>query len=165
MTSLRQLDANRRNALKSTGPQTENGKVQSRRNALKHGLTAETVIEPLENAGQSRAFRGSDRLGVPAAPATAGLTLGYDNNMDTIKLVILAEQTQTNLPQRKKNAKSKGIGRSPCRRNLSARASALSRGSFARRSGMGSSPCACSGFLRWLHGPYHGVGSPPGLNA
>src|SRR6266496_3359758 len=56
MTSLRQLEANRRNALGSTGPRTENGKQQSRRNALKHGLTAETVIEPLENPEEYRVF-------------------------------------------------------------------------------------------------------------
>src|SRR5437667_11173735 len=56
MTSLRQLDANRLNALASTGPRTENGKQQSRRNALKHGLTAETVIEPLENPEEYRVF-------------------------------------------------------------------------------------------------------------
>jgi hypothetical protein len=56
MTSPRQLEANRRNALKSTGPRTEDGKQQSRRNALKHGLTAETIIEPLENPEEYRAF-------------------------------------------------------------------------------------------------------------
>jgi len=56
MTSLSQIEANRRNALKSTGPKTENGKQQSRRNALKHGLTAETVIEPLEDPEEYRAF-------------------------------------------------------------------------------------------------------------
>jgi len=33
-----------------------NGKQQSRRNALRHGLTAETVIEPLENPEKYRAF-------------------------------------------------------------------------------------------------------------
>jgi hypothetical protein len=43
MTSYRQVEANRRNALKSTGPRTEAGKQVSRRNALRHGLTAETV--------------------------------------------------------------------------------------------------------------------------
>jgi len=48
--------AARRNALASTGPKTENGKQQSRRNALKHGLTAETVIEPLENPEKYRTF-------------------------------------------------------------------------------------------------------------
>src|SRR5205807_9733297 len=35
---------------------TESGKQQSRRNALRHGFTAETVIEPLENPEEYRAF-------------------------------------------------------------------------------------------------------------
>jgi hypothetical protein len=47
MTSARQLEPNRGNALKSTGPRTIHGKQASRRNALRHGLTAETLIEPL----------------------------------------------------------------------------------------------------------------------
>ena len=44
MTSLVQIEANRRNALRSTGPRTEAGRAISSRNALKHGLTAERVI-------------------------------------------------------------------------------------------------------------------------
>jgi hypothetical protein len=56
MTSLRQIEANRHNALKSTGPKTKNGKQRSRRNALQHGFTAETVIEPLENPEEYRTF-------------------------------------------------------------------------------------------------------------
>jgi hypothetical protein len=40
----RKLEANRRNAQKSTGPQTENGKAVSKLNALKHGLLAQTVV-------------------------------------------------------------------------------------------------------------------------
>jgi hypothetical protein len=56
MTSLRQIEANRHNALRSTGPKTETGKRQSRRNALQHGFTAETVLEPLENPEEYRAF-------------------------------------------------------------------------------------------------------------
>src|SRR5262249_40328538 len=56
MTSLRQIEANRDNALKSTGPKTEAGKQRSRRNALRHGFTAETVIEPLENPEEYRVF-------------------------------------------------------------------------------------------------------------
>src|SRR5262249_62182501 len=50
MTSYRQIEAKRRNALKSTGPRTEAGKEISRCNAVRHGLTAETVIDALEDA-------------------------------------------------------------------------------------------------------------------
>jgi hypothetical protein len=56
MTSFRQIEANRRNARLSTGPVTEEGKRQSRQNALRHGLTAETVIDALENAEDYAAF-------------------------------------------------------------------------------------------------------------
>jgi hypothetical protein len=59
MTSYRQIDANRRNALKSAGPQTEAGKQSSRRNAVRHGLTAETVIGALEDAEDYKAFEAA----------------------------------------------------------------------------------------------------------
>ena len=58
MTSLKQIEANRLNALKSTGPRTEAGKQRSRQNALCHGLTA-TVITALETAGDYAAFQTS----------------------------------------------------------------------------------------------------------
>jgi hypothetical protein len=56
MTSLRQIESNRRNALRSTGPKTEAGKQRSSKNAVRHGLTAETVIEPLEDPEDYKAF-------------------------------------------------------------------------------------------------------------
>jgi hypothetical protein len=59
MTSYRQIEANRRNALRSTGPRTEDGKLQSRRNAVRHGLTAETVIGSLEDAEDYSAFEAA----------------------------------------------------------------------------------------------------------
>src|ERR1700729_2743137 len=59
MTSFRQIEANRRNALRSTGPKTEEGKRQSRRNALRHGLTAETVIDGLEDSEDYRSFEAA----------------------------------------------------------------------------------------------------------
>jgi hypothetical protein len=56
MTSFRQWQANRNNARKSTGPITEDGKRSSRCNAVRHGLTAETVIGALEDAEDYKAF-------------------------------------------------------------------------------------------------------------
>ena len=49
MATERQIAANRQNARSSTGPRTEQGKRRSRRNAIRHGLTAETVIDVLED--------------------------------------------------------------------------------------------------------------------
>src|SRR5665811_908499 len=56
MSSLKQIEANRRNALKSTGPTTPEGKRRSRWNAVRHGLTAETVIAALEDSEDYEAF-------------------------------------------------------------------------------------------------------------
>src|SRR6516225_9370668 len=56
MTSIKQIEANRRNSLKSTGPKTEAGKQAARCNAVRHGLTAETVIGALEDADDYKGF-------------------------------------------------------------------------------------------------------------
>ena len=56
MTSLKQIEANRRNALKSTGPRTEEGKYRASRNAVRHGLTSETLLDPLEDPEDYKLF-------------------------------------------------------------------------------------------------------------
>src|SRR6185437_13319123 len=50
MTTPARAAANARNAQKSTGPKSEQGKKRSSRNALKHGLTAEELVLPGESA-------------------------------------------------------------------------------------------------------------------
>jgi len=54
MSSARKIAANRKNAKASKGPKTVEGRNVVRRNALKHGLTAETLVVEGEDA---EAFR------------------------------------------------------------------------------------------------------------
>ncbi|HEY3835550.1 MAG TPA: hypothetical protein VGL72_03225, partial [Bryobacteraceae bacterium] len=56
MTTEKQLEANRANALKSTGPRTEAGKNRSSLNALRHGLTGHVVVLPNEDQEILRQF-------------------------------------------------------------------------------------------------------------
>ena len=49
MPTNAQIKANRKNAKKSTGPRTEEGKTRSAKNALKHGLLARDTVMPGED--------------------------------------------------------------------------------------------------------------------
>ena len=52
MATEKQIEANTRNASRSTGPKSAEGKARVARNALKHGLAGHGVIFPEEMAGQ-----------------------------------------------------------------------------------------------------------------
>ncbi len=56
MVSEKQLEANRRNAEKSTGPKTAEGKSNSSRNNLRHGLTGQISLLPTEDRAAHDAF-------------------------------------------------------------------------------------------------------------
>ena len=57
MTSDAKIEANRRNAAKSTGPRTPEGRAVSKMNALRHGLLSEAALLPDEDEDQFDAFR------------------------------------------------------------------------------------------------------------
>ena len=59
--SAAKLEANRRNARKSTGPRTEKGKRRSRLNAVTHGLRAEILVllDEDQAEGRKKAWRAS----------------------------------------------------------------------------------------------------------
>jgi hypothetical protein len=58
MASQRQIEANKRNAQKSTGPRTDEGKKKVALNALKHGLLARHVVLPNEDEREFSEFSG-----------------------------------------------------------------------------------------------------------
>jgi hypothetical protein len=59
MNRDRQLDANRLNARRGTGPRTAPGKARVASNALKHGLTGKDIALPSENPHRYDAFRAA----------------------------------------------------------------------------------------------------------
>ena len=59
MATLKQIEANRANAQKSTGPQTPEGKEASSRNALRHGLLSTRTLVGNEDANEFKLLRDS----------------------------------------------------------------------------------------------------------
>ena len=57
MATIRQIEANRRNAMKSIGPRSVEGKAASRFNAFKTGIDAQSTVIPGEDPARSRRTR------------------------------------------------------------------------------------------------------------
>jgi hypothetical protein len=57
MATRKQVEANRKNAKRSTGPRSKAGKARSRHNARKHGLTAATLVIGGENPSEFEELR------------------------------------------------------------------------------------------------------------
>ena len=75
-TSPKRVEANRRNAQRSTGPKSEQGKANSRGNATKHGLTGQGIALPTEVKEQVESLFEAFRDDY-APQNTAGLALTY----------------------------------------------------------------------------------------
>src|SRR5262249_329031 len=66
MASDKQIAANRRNAMRSTGPRTRSGKARSRANSLRHGLLSKVLVDPpLANETDQLARRIAQEHGKP----------------------------------------------------------------------------------------------------
>ena len=78
MSTDNQIEANRANALLSTGPSSLDGKAQSRRNALKSGLSSRSLILPENEArlaeSRRKSFAASFNLAKPDGFAEVLLT-------------------------------------------------------------------------------------------
>jgi len=75
MATQRQIDANRRNALASTGPKTAEGRARSRVNAIKHGMAAEELIGDNQRADfDDRRAKWAEEI----APSTAEGEWAFD---------------------------------------------------------------------------------------
>jgi len=61
MATIEQIDANRQNARKSTGPRSAEGKAASRFNALKSGIDAEAEVIPGEDPANLEALAAEYR--------------------------------------------------------------------------------------------------------
>lgn len=66
MTTQKQIDANRRNAQKSTGPKTPEGKETVSQNAVRHGLLAQALV--LDGESREEFDRFSEGLMAHLAP-------------------------------------------------------------------------------------------------
>lgn len=75
MASERQVEANRRNAAKSTGPRSAAGKQRAGQNAVRHGLfsvaTRVSALEEIEALARSLAGEGADAIALAHARGAA----------------------------------------------------------------------------------------------
>ena len=93
--SINRTAINRSNAAKSTGPRTEAGKQRSSLNALRHGLTGQTVVLPTED--HSAYERHSQSFLAEYRPKDATETQLVQSLIDTSWRMNRAATVETNL--------------------------------------------------------------------
>ena len=104
MPTKAQLEANRRNAQKSTGPRTPEGKAVARFNALKTGISAQAEVIPSESPEDLEAlisqFYGQFH---PAAPDECGLLDIVIRNEWLLRRMAVVEAHYWALKQKRNN--------------------------------------------------------------
>ncbi len=126
MATAAQIDANRRNAQLSTGPRTDEGKNRVRRNAIKHGLAAFTIVPVLPNEDPNGLEERINRYASSLQPGNeaqydlvvqaAGLTLAIERG-ERIEsaylagLVLQAGRERTQKPGAQQRKEVRQLGR------------------------------------------------------
>ena len=93
MATAAQIQANRLNAQKSTGPRTAEGKERASRNAVKHGLLAREVVIAGEDPGEFELYR--EEMLQELAPAGAVETMLAERIVGLSWRLQRAERLQT----------------------------------------------------------------------
>src|SRR5271157_3266111 len=89
MATAAQIEGNRRNAQRSTGPKTDGGKARARRNALKHGMAALTIMPSLPQEDPQQLEERTDRYTKDLQPRNA---VEYDLAAQAARLALAIER-------------------------------------------------------------------------
>src|SRR5271157_6665797 len=91
MATAAQIEANRRNAQRSTGPKTDDGKARVGRNALKHGMAALTLMPSLPQEVPQQLEERTDRYTNDLQPRNA---VEYDLAAQAARLALAIERAE-----------------------------------------------------------------------
>ena len=91
MATAAQIEANRRNSQRNTGPKTDKGKARTRRNALKHGMAALTIMPSLPQEDPQQLEERTDRYTNDLQPRNA---VEYDLAAQSARLALAIERAE-----------------------------------------------------------------------